>query len=298
MTLEIFRLGREVFQANYRAALLGFLLTPLYFYGIGTIFGVDIRDHWKFITSNYYQAEREKITQQLEQFNQKIDDYEIESNKKQEEIWQLLEKELIATKSNPNYPGIVHKSNLNQDTIRALLEFGKIYTTLVKTNQHTPDTHRSLSDMYEAFLDILKDEKQSYREAYDRLKSVNDHIEYFPEQIRDDVQIEVLRYLSFCAAKLKYTEQKDFTAQAAKIMKKKERNAKEYRRKFYWIDLSNLVTDVNNADFKKADEDFEKLRSNLADRLFLKMKLREHEQLIEKEKEYRDKWTKYITELN
>jgi len=292
MFTDIIKFLIEIFKNNYKAALLVLLLTPVYFYAIGAIFGVNIKDHLEFLVENSYKAERDRLVSQLTEFNGKIDEYEIESHKKLIKLWH--DSNMGSTDS--TYEEKLGIINRNQDVIRALLEFGKIYTSLVNANEHEDKTLKHLSHMYEALLYIIIHDDKSIEDAFKLLKDINERISDFPEDIRDDVKIEVLRYLSYCAAKLdKKSDQEIFIQQALKLRDKKSWNVTEYRRKVYWVDLSNLVLLLNGAQFDKADQVFIQLRNNLGDPELLKIKLSQHKSLIKDN--FKSTWNEYIDRL-
>ena len=297
MLIEILKFLRELFRKNYKAALLGLLLTPIFFYAISAIFGVNIKDHITYLVENSYEVERKKLVAQLEKINFEIDEAEIESHQKQIRLWSLLGSGL----SGKRYSEALGIANRNQDAIRALLEFGKIYTTLVRANAHTEDTHERLTEMYQSIIYIIKHDDVSLRNAYGTLSDVNMKISQFPEAVRDEVHVEVLRYLSYCSAILKKgTDQEAFNNQALivkeRMQAKSHANPTQYRRKLYWVDLSRLVSLVNAAEFDKANNVFLDLRDTLSDNRFLKTKLMQHKGIIEEQ--FRDEWEKdYIERL-
>lgn len=289
MFLKICLYILEKFKNNYKTLLVGILLTPLFFYVIGAVFGIELKDHLRFLIEKSYEAERILLVSQLEEFNKMIDEYEIESYKKQKDIWSIMANELTGE----DYKKALGIVNRNHDIIRTLLEFGKIYTSLVKANAHSGDTHENLSEMYESMLYILIHDQRSLCKAFDKLDRVNKQIRDFPESIRDDVQIEVLRYLSYCSATLnKPYDQIAFYQQALRIKERQSPFAMDYRRKFFWLDLCRLVFFVNNTRFKEADDVFKELRDNLMDARFLKARLLQHEDLIRED--VKGIWEDYI----
>lgn len=292
MLMQVITFLSALFKRNFKAALLGVLLTPIFFYSISAIFGVSIKDHLKFLGEQSYEAERNKLVEQLQAFNHKLDEYEIESHKKQQKLWLLLAGQL----KGDSYGEVLGISNRNQDVIRALLEFGKIYTSLVKANAHSEETHERLSEMYESILYIITHDTRSLIRAFDILSDVNRKIEQFPKAVRDDVQIEVLRYLSYCAAKLeKTTEQETLNSQALTVKSRFNAGSTEYRRKLYWIDLSRLTKHINLAEIEEAESVFNELRGNIEHR-FLKTKLIQHRGLIKPQ--FLDMWDEYIGKLS
>ena len=281
-----------LFKRNFKTALLGVLLTPIFFYSIGAIFGVSIKDHITFLREQSYEAERNKLVEQLQVFNRKLDEYEIESHKKQQNLWSLLNSQF----KGGGHGELLGISNRNHDVIRALLEFGKIYTSLVNANAHSEKTHERLSEMYESILYIMIHDTISLIKAFNLLSDVNRKIEQFPKAVRDDVQIEVLRYLSYCAAKLgKTTEQETLNSQALTVKSRFNAGPTEYRRKLYWIDLSRLTKHINLAEIEEAKSVFNTLRGNLEHK-FLKTKLIQHRGLIRPQ--FLDIWNEYIGKLS
>lgn len=296
MFIETIKFLKEIFKNNYKTALVGLLLTPVFFYSIAAVFGVSIKDHLRYLVEKSYAAEREKLAHQLAKINEEIAETEIQSHEKQKTLWELLEKGL----SGSEHSDALGIANRNQDALRAFLEFGKIYTALVEADAHTKNTHLLLTGMYRSLIYIIKDSTTELEIAFNTLNEVNQKIGQFPEVIREEVQIEVLRYLSYCSAKLlKSSDQEVFNNQAKvvkdRMLARSVATPAEYRRKFYWVDLSRLVRLFNSGQFKQADEVFLELRDNLGDVEFLKTKILQHEKLIKKE--FRDEWKKYIVKL-
>lgn len=286
------RLFERIIKADYKSIIIGILLTPVFFFMIGGMFGVNAFDHLTFLINKHYEAEREKLVLQLDRFNKEIGEYEIKTHEKQVVLWKILDSRL----SGREHRKALQIANRNQDVIRALLELGKIYTSLVKTNNHTEDTHNYLSLLYEAILYILRDDDPAISDAFNKLIEINKHISEFPDEVKDDVQIEVLRYLSYCAHRLdKRADQEIFNAQALDLRKKNPRSSLEYRRKYYWVDLSQLASLVNEADFNQAKKVFRSLRNNLGNADLLKTKLLQHQDLIKDQ--FKDEWKKYIASL-
>jgi hypothetical protein len=99
-----------------------------------------------------HMDERDRLASQLEAYNKKIELVEYNLYEKQVKLWRASEGIV-----DPDDYGIVlNNSNKAFDVIRAQLEFGKIYTTLVKANKHTDDTHLMLSKMYDGMLNVTK----------------------------------------------------------------------------------------------------------------------------------------------
>jgi len=296
MFIETIKFLKEIFKNNYKTALVGLLLTPIFFYSIAAVFGVSIKDHLTYLVEKSYAAEREKLANQLAEINREIGETEIQSHEKQKILWKLLEKGLAGSEHSEAL-GI---ANRNQDALRALLEFGKIYIALVEADAHTKNTHLLLTGMYRSLIYIIKDSTTELEIAYDTLNEVNQKIGQFPDVIRDEVQIEVLRYLSYCSARLvRSSDHEVFNNQAQVVkknmMKRSAASPAQYRRKFYWVDLSQLVSLFNSGHFKQAEEVFYTLRNSLSDTEFLKTKILQHEKLIKKE--FREEWKKYIVKL-
>lgn len=297
---------------NWKATLIGVGITLGGLWAFAQSFGITNAELTRFVLD--HKKERDTVAEQLRAINAKVDRAESASHKNYTTVLTIIQDPQDAKQ---NYDKIVQMSAENQDIIRAFLEFGRIYASLVKLGQHTEQTHEHLGSLYQALLDITADDPLAPKEfnstsirnglqdqgkslcniyrnepickAKDRLIAVERSISDFPSSVRDDVEIEVLRYLSYCLVRAEARNQQQlFTRRAEKIYAKVEEESgvdgKLYRRKYYWIDYSNLVASVSKgAPGYEAESwrHFNRLRGNLAtEQDFLLQKLLQHKNLI------------------
>jgi len=123
------------------------------------------------------------------------------------------------------------------------------------------------------------------------------------------VKIELLRYLSYCAARAQEpSTQKIYTKHAKdkydRISEKRKSkddiiDPETYRRLYFWIDYSQLVSIVKNNNIKvfkkEAKKIFIKMQENLvSDDDFLTLKLLQHENLFNDKPDRQDYWRELI----
>lgn len=295
--LELWNWVKKYIKNKYMlfGFILGALATVILMIHLLKSMGLSFQDYSEFMAWRSDRIEqREEIVCQLEEFNIKIDLCENSSCDRQQELWSILEQDL----TNSHYQMALGIVNRNNDLIRAFLEFGKAYTSLVRVNAHSEEAHGNLAEMYESLVYIIINDQFSIHKAYNKLFSVMHNIYHIPEQIRKDFQIEVLRYLSYCASKLgKIKEQLKYTYEAENIMNQMSTppTGTCYRRQFCWIHLSKLVFRVNEGDYQKAKSIFTTMRTRLNNNRFLKVKLIQHRGLIGEL--HKDVWEYFINIL-
>lgn len=329
LLLELF----ESFKTSYKSALLGaaFALTAVW--GVAEMYGISFRELTTFIIE--HQDQQLTLAKQLRDINDKVDDAEKSTHENHQEVMAIVQS---IGSTEQQYADILQRSAENQDIVRALMEFGRIYASLVESGQHTPKTHQHLSSLYQALLDINADDpldkfaaintdenrerarnrgesvcvqsvetkRSPICKAKRRLVNIERSIDDFPTSARDDIEIEVLRYLSYCAARAgEINYQNIFTGKAEKIYQQKLKNLNQrmepklYRRKYYWIDYSQLVATVRTGGDNyetKAQVYFQRLRENLiTESDFLRLKMVQHSSLVGDES--KQKYWKQLIEL-
>ena len=329
---QILRELVESFKTDYSSALLGaaFALTAVW--GVAQMYGISFREFTTFIVD--HQDQQSTLARHLMAINEKVDDAEESTHENHQEVMAIVQS---IGSTEQQYTDILQRSAENQDIVRALMEFGRIYAALVESGQHTDKVHEHLSSLYQALLDINADDPldkfaaintEENRErarkkgesvctqretrrspickAKRRLVNIERSIDDFPTSARDDIEIEVLRYLSYCAARAgEINYQNIFTGKAEKIYQQKLKNLNQrmepklYRRKYYWIDYSQLVATVRTGGDNyetKAQEYFQRLRENLiTESDFLRLKMVQHSSLVGDES--KQKYWKQLIEL-
>jgi hypothetical protein len=314
--LNLLQAALDLLKQNYKAALLGAGLVFTAFWGLAQAYGITWSELTRFVID--HKDQRDTLAEQLRRINAKVDNAEAVSHENHTEVLKIVQS---LGGSEQSYRRILQMSAENQDIIRALMEFGRIYAALVKSGEHTQETHEHLSALYQAVLEISADnplddsspfnsqaersaarkERRSLCDSFGNhpicrakknLEGVEREINDFPKSVRGDVEIEILRYLSYCSARAEETNQQEiYTDVAARVHDAREDEAgvdnKMYRRKYYWIDYSKLLATVS-----RGKEDYEaegwryynRLRTKLAtERDFLLMKLLQHSNLITQE---------------
>jgi len=310
---QIFSNFVDAISKNYKATLIGVALTLGSLWWLAQSFGFNTSDLTRIFIE--HKSERDTVAAQLGQINEKVDNAEAAAHDNHTRVLSIVQG---MGGSDQSYQQILQMSAENQDLIRAFVEFGRIYASLVKLGEHTKQTHEHLSSLYQALLEVTADDplekaspfndkeerraakaehrslcqkfqKHSICKARDHLISIEREITDFPRSVRDDVEIEVLRYLSYCSARAEESnQQRMYTERAEEIYRKANEadriDGKLYRRKYFWIHYSNLVFVVSQGlDNYEAEgwNYYNQLRKKLAtEHDFLLRKLLQHANLI------------------
>lgn len=316
----------ELFSKSYKVAFTTMLVTVALSIGVMEyMFGVSLEDFTTFVV--HKQKSIDKVAHELIGINSMIDKAELESHKNQQELLKIIQnrnnKKIIQNKNNEKiFNKLLNLSNENQDIIRAQLEFGRIYATLVETQRGDEENYKQLSKLYQALLLITLDDplnvdskfnklRQKAKEngekicddrkakdthiceAKSKLSELRGELNDFPKIVRDNIKIEVYRYLSYCCARaLETDKQAVYTDRAEQLLKDKPNMFKDdprlYRRQYYWIDYSRMMLLVKEGKpgfEEEAKSYFKKLKSGFVDSEsnFLKHKLMQHQHLIPEE---------------
>lgn len=311
----------EVVAKNYKVALASMLTTLALIGAILTMLNVNPVTLVKLIIEG--QETSEIVAGELKEINKKIDRAELESHQNQQKMLSIVQK----NEGSPDFKVMLNLSSENQDIIRAQLEFGRIYATLVETRTGTEEVHNHLGDLYQALLEVTLDNPydktlpfnserhralaQSRNTSLCKLNwgtlpqphicrakmlltGVLKNISDFPDSVRKNVQIELYRYLSYCSARaMEINKQQTYTRLAANILKEKgsieQDDPKLYRRQYYWIDYSQMLSTVTRGGNNYQDEAnryFERLQKGLVSNDdFLKLKLVQHMGMIPEERQ-------------
>ena len=274
---DIVKIVIDFSAKNVKSVVIGIVLTPVYFYAISSIYDVTPKMHFKFLSGgNPYEKRYKLISKHLSNVNNDISNYERLSHKRQLDLFKIMEKNIQAENERAIALKIV---NRNQDIVRALMEFGKFHSVLVGAEQDTEETQQALRNMYKGYLNILKgDNDISFIDnAYISFKEVYNDLSMFPNPLRDDVEVELLNFLTYCSFRKNYpNEAVRYTTRANALLSKQEVDATTYRRKFYWVDLNTFMNAIKHIDSDKASAAFGRLRDKLNDDNFLKAKLLQH----------------------
>ena len=152
--------------------------------------------------------------------------------------------------------------------------------------------------MYKGYLNILKgdDDIAFIDKAYKLFKNVYDDLSNFPNPLREDVEVELLNFLTYCSFRKSYPDEAArYTTRANELLSRQSPDATTYRRKFYWIDLNTFMNAIVHIDSDKASTAFRKLRNSLNEDKFLKAKLLQHSSRVSGSK--KNLLLEYIREL-
>jgi hypothetical protein len=294
---DFVRLVIDFSAKNVKSVVIGIVLTPVFFYAISSIYGVTPKTHFEFLMGGNPYAERYRlISKHLNSVNNEVSDYERLSHERQLDLFKILDNNIQVENELASTLKIV---NRNHDIVRALMEFGKFHSVLVVTEQDTEETQQALRNMYKGYLNILKGDNDItfIDKAYKLFKNVYDDLSNFPNPLREDVEVELLNFLTYCSFRKDYPDKAArYTTCANELLSRQSPDATTYRRKFYWIDLNTFMTAIVHIDSDKASTAFSKLRNSLNDDKFLKAKLLQHSSKVSGS-DNKDLLLEYIREL-
>jgi len=294
---RIFNYTLRLVAAQYRWRSLGLALLlaiAYYFILLKVVFGISPTPYVQFLEKRRFKEDRRILSDQLREGDRSIESYQKDSFLNHQKLSKLLSSRFEEDpRRSEDLAKAIKLSNHNQDAIRALLEIGRFYTDLVKNGHHSQNTHDILLKLYEAVVLVMQDDCSSFHEAYTTLNSLEENQaswrRSFPDTIQPDIHIEILRYLSYSAARISSEkcptgeeETTDFLEQQENYTKKaktemdykligKSLTQDEYLRSFYWIDLSSLFSSVqrmgrsdnNKNEYITAEKDAEESFSRL-----------------------------------
>lgn len=292
---------------NWKSAIIGLILSPVYFYVIGALFGVGFKGHIQFLVHQLegkdpLETYKEQLFEDLKQISKQEESYERYSREKAEKIWKFV----ITNTENQNNSNITDLVNRNYDGIRALAKYREIHIYLLESNDMNDNLGEHLKSMYEGSKLVLRyRNKNDYWDAYEIFNNeLLPNIDDFPltknkdgNSIRTIVHLELLRNISFLAATLDSPEtQHDFTQQALTLAQtiNKPYSPVQYIRDYFWMDFSELVYFVNKGNKTRADKFFQRIESNLpGENVFLQTKMLQFDYLIKDENDAKQQWEDY-----
>lgn len=304
----------EVVGKNYKVALASMFTTLALISTVLGLLSVNPVTLVKLIMEG--QKTSEIVAGELKEINKKIDRAELVSHQNQQKMLSIVQQ----NDKFPDFKILLNLSSENQDIIRAQFEFGRIYATLVETRTGTEEVHNHLANLYQALLEVTLDNPYDKTRPFNHaeyrvtarerdvslcklnwstlphicraktlLTDVLTNISDFPDSVRKNVQIELYRYLSYCSARAMETNnQRTYTRLAANILREKgnlgQEDPKVYRRQYYWIDYSQMLSVVAKGGDNYQDEAnryFKRLLEGLVSSDdFLKLKLVQHMGMI------------------
>jgi len=327
MIPELFTIIIDLFrsQKTQRIAILAALLTPFPFFLFGLARNLSPSEHWDYISSRGDETlVRRRVGEQLTRNNERIEQYEYLSFDKLQNLTNLLirHEEVLQPEGTATALRI---SSGNQDLIRALLQFGKIYRDLVQSNSNTVFSHNILRELFESIIKIVRAQElneldtikgcEEMERAYRDLVSLNNRVDVLADSQEATVQMEIYRYISFASAFLQRKECNEITnrteiyknaqsiytdranALLSDLKKKRKIKPSEYLRSYWWVDYSLFIRAVSNGkkEERMAERIFENALMKLLPPEFLRDKLLQHRRLIKEER--KDFWNSFIKRL-
>jgi hypothetical protein len=311
--------------------LAWFLLLPL-------LSGITLRDHLLFLLYKDQQYEQKELASQVDLINRLIDEHEYTSFDHQQEmtdgigfIHKILRADGVKTLScgvhNSNKAldvcyGIALRANSNtHEMIRAFLQINNVYGRLLRSGKDDASVHRFVDDLYSSLPALMVNELKCdpvYR-SYSTLRALHNRIDILPGEARNELNIEVLRFLTFSLAFLAnersggicstkgdpetYVNAQKIYTQRARDIKTRESSStsnSDFLRKYFWVDMSDLIIAINGKDKPSADKVFARLSKQLPPE-FLKSRLQQYRNSILKSNQSpgmpKDLFSEYISRL-
>lgn len=188
---------------------------------------------------------------------------------------------------------IVLRANSNiHDFIRSFLQVNDVYIRLLRSGNDDGSVHRFIADFYGSSSRLLKNQPKcrDVYQAYSTLRSLHNRIDIISPDVKDSLNLEVLRMLTFSAAFLEtncpdsapkgaYLEAMDiYNKRASEIVERsyKKPSNSTYLRKLFWLDFSRYVAEQKKGD--SGDQYLQRMRDKLPPE-FLKSKLDQNQKV-------------------
>lgn len=238
-------------------------------------------------------AQYDRLKDHVTDLADDVEDYEQQSFDKQRSFWDRV-KQSVSDPADQSL--IIQRAARSHDTIRQSASILEILRMLLDTNEYNEDHKNHLWAMTGAYYQILLDTDRARRKAYRALSDVYDDLASFPQgdpsdeddpKVQDAVKSELLRQLTYLAFRQELKSWEKWQDRAIALGEKyASAQGKEYRRKFLWIDQSQMaLAIINDKDLPKAKALLERMRDRLGDEdLFLWSKLIQHRNDVDRDR--------------
>jgi hypothetical protein len=275
------------------ATLLWPLLIPLF------ISDYRIGDHLHYLLYKDPQFKQKELGESLNRINKLIDEQEYYSFENYQHLNDAISYKYKQYKQNEEnnlsfscpfsdksdrpldecYPIVLRANSNTHEFIRSFLQVNDAYFRLLKISSDDGSVHRFIDNFYTSSNRLLKPLPlcEDVIPSYSTLRSLHNRIDIIDDsEVRDRLNLEVLRLLTFSAAFLETnckntTDEKAYLVamdiynrRASDIVNRTFKNPSNslYLRKIYWLDLSQRI-----AEEKKGKSRNWKLYKEVSDRL-------------------------------
>lgn len=189
--------------------------------------------------------------------------------------------------------------HFSTDPLRALMEYSNIHLKYLESlkskknkensviESHTIQKH--MKEMFDGYMLLLQSETAQNRpklleSAYNKLsKHYEEKLKDYPKQIRNDVELELLRAITYCASILQ-KKQNYWNSKVSSLGEKFDisniEKGEDYRTKLSWIHIRGLILSLQKGDKNQATNYWNELFKHLGrtgpNRDFLVLKLSRH----------------------
>lgn len=317
----------EFLKENFMPLLISIgIIVLMFFFLVPICRGIRPVDHWMYIVNGDENYSLNRVRKDHLQFMLgSMESYEELSYECLMDLWDKMEEMQLETvqegtgdlsKLQKIYMEISEITNLDYAIIRMLMELDNIYCDLLDSYKGKMNKEEILKKSKQ--IDVLKDFYTAYyyylqyktkgdlggeepevklKSAYMLFKKIYKNIELFPEELRENLEIETLQFLTYCSFVLNRNndisvrELDKWNSYAQKVrMEENDLRGTVYRRKYYWVDLSVLFNNLSSSrDLKKernADNAFNALVRDIYDIKFLKSKFKQYECKVPEVKKY------------
>lgn len=294
-----------------RSLKIAFLFVFLWPVATPRLAGIHLSDHWSYILYKDQQLMQKELSADVSLINKLIDEHEYLSFDNQQQLTDSITyaNRILESKEskddiycgNPKtkmtvadcYALTLSANSNTHEVIRSFLQINNVYGRLIRSNSDDTSIHRFINDLYESTNHLLQLEPscEGVYDSYSTLRSLHNRIDILPAEVRDDLNIEVLRYLTFASAFLAQKRsggqcaapdssdtykkaQIVYTQRAREIKNRSYRNATSsvFLRKLWWVDMSDLNSAIKAGDLRRQELIYRRLEKQLPPE-FLKSKL-------------------------
>lgn len=253
----------KIIKSNYKSFIICLIMSfILYFILIKNVAKISWQDYSSFVLNNAsYKEDQEIFNEHFGFLSNKIESYEKLSCQQQINLVKELPKNLDDENTRIAFSQILNITNRNLDIIRVVRNIRKFHKELIKNDIYNKKNLKILNSLCEAYRLVLSDTgdvlvphaKINLQIAKKQFKIVLKDAENLPNELRDEIKLESLRYLIYCSLRLEEENSRiDAWAVSAKDLKKnnsKQDQELEEEIEHYY---ENLTDNDPNHEYLKA----------------------------------------------
>jgi hypothetical protein len=273
--------------------------------------GFRISDHFYYLVYRNPHHRQEELGKVVTRMNKLINEQEYfsfdnqqqivdaitysyeNSDKKSDKKNDIKECKELQNPSECYYIALRANSNVHE-FIRSFLQVNDAYIRLLSSGNDDGSVHRFVEDFYNSSISLLKTQPQckDVYPAYSTLRSLHNRIDIISSEVKDLLNLEVLRMLTFAAAFLEtrckndvphgpYLDAMDiYNKRATEIVSRSYKNPSNsvYLRKLFWLDFSKYIAEAKkgNAGDKKLQNEYYQRMQNKLPPEFLRSKVNQN----------------------